>query len=98
MNKSQLTAKCRSIRDKYKYKYVVGEDLEFLLREILPWHEKYEDKIRGGIKHIIVKPYVDNERMFISWCFNIVHDDNTEVDWSYTHCIANKPKYLCVKE
>lgn len=98
MNKTQLTAKCREIRDKYKYKYVEGEDLDFLLKEILPWHENYEEKTAGGIKYITVKTYKDVVNGFTSWCFYIIHDDNSEIDWSFTHCIANKPKNLCIKD
>lgn len=95
MNKSQLTQKCREIRDRNKYKYLEGEDLEFILNEILPWHEEYKEKVGCGIKNIIVEMYKDDIRKFTSWCFYIIRYDDSKTDFSYTHCIANKPKSLC---
>ena len=97
MNKSQLTQKCKEIRDRNKYKYLNDEDKQFLLNEILPWHEEYKEKIGCGIDKITVELYKDEERKFSTWCYYLIRKDGTKIDFSYTHCIANKPKELCKK-
>lgn len=98
MDKSQLTFKCRQILKHNKNRYLNAEDKHFLLTEILPWHENYDEKVGCGVKDIVVNFYKDERRHFTNWCFYLIRKDGTKTYMSYVHSIANKPNYLCKED
>lgn len=91
MTRRELTNKCREIRDNNKWKTLNEEDFNFLMTEIFPYHDKWEEKKGCGVKSIIVRitePYKN-------FGFYLVRKDGTMTDISYTWPIANRPDELC---
>ena len=49
MTRKELTNRCREIRDNNKWKTLNEDDFNFLMTEIFPYHEKWEEKKGCGV-------------------------------------------------
>ena len=92
IKKSELTERCRKIKDSYKLRTTLNEeDKQWMLEEIFKYHQHWDIKSSKTIKDIIVG---NNPDYFYKPCFYLIYEYGTNDDISFVQCINNRPKNI----
>jgi hypothetical protein len=85
-NQSKATEYFRGILNRYKAGDRVSDDDALDLSALLERHDEYVQKVGTGVDHFEVMATEHGTN-----CFRIIRNDGTGTDFSYRHCITQRP-------
>lgn len=88
MTKKELTQRCRKILENEVGVEITGGDFSFLMTEIFPYHNRWNEKKGVGVDKICVAIAPKDDYKKQTRCFKIIRSDGTCTDISFTKCIA----------
>jgi hypothetical protein len=92
LTKTKIKSICQEILNRSIPDKKLNNEDELFIIDLIKYHPRSIEKIGCGIKNIIVKKGLYNCK-----CFYILRVDNTEIDFSYNHCLSgsksNKSKF-----
>lgn len=85
-NQAQATEYFRGMLNRYKVGDLVSDDDALDLSALLERHDEYLQKVGVGVDHFEVMATGHGTN-----CFRIVRNDGSGTDFSYRHCITQRP-------
>ena len=90
MTKKELTQRCRKILENAVGVEITGSDFSFLMTEIFPYHNRWDEKKGVGVDKVYVAIAPKDDYKKQTRCFKIIRSDGTCTDISFTKCIARR--------
>jgi hypothetical protein len=85
-NQLEATAFFKEMLNRYKPDQRVAEEDGLHLAALIERHHEYEEKVKCGVAHFTVVMTEHGTQ-----CFNLVRTDGSGTEFSYRHCITQRP-------